>query len=735
MEGIVIENPISYPEKNVLIVRCMRIKKDAQYFPVEGSIRLVIPPDLNFNYGDFIRFQSALKNIHSFKNPGGFDYEKFLNRQGIYASGFVPNNSGIILLRGNSASSWKLMLESFRNYLRKIIYENSSSPQREIITAMIIGDQNAIPAEIRDNFNKTGTSHILSISGLHIGMVAATAFFFIIILLQFSEYLMLRFNIIKIAAAASFILVLIYALIAGMEVTVVRSALMALIFLVALISGKQRDLYNTLALAGLIILIISPEALFDISFQLSFLSVLALIYIVPRFSSITSTSFQTLPRWGQSTIRYLKMSIIVCLAATIGTLPLIIYYFNRVSAITVIANLIVVPLLGEVALAISMLAIIFAFSPLLAGLFIKAASFITQLSIIIINKLADLSWSSFTITKPGIFEIILFYLFFILLIKFIDAKREIVAKNTSQSRQQSFLLYGLIVALTLLISTTVYFSVKDKFSSNLKITAIDVGQGNSTLVRFPGGKTMLIDGGGFPDSTFDMGKMVIAPFLYHERISQIDTVVLTHPHPDHYEGLRYILENFHVKEFWFTGYDTNDEDYINLQKIISQNNIKKIFLSRQSATININGTDISIFWPSQPYIAAGSHSSSDNATNDSSLVFKIKYGDINFLITGDISAEIEEQLLQSKQNIKSNVLFVPHHGSKHSSSEAFIRKVASQYAVVSAGKNNVFHHPHPSVIRRYEDAGVHIFRTDQDGAVTFTTDGISLTEDTFIKSK
>ena len=460
------------------------------------------------------------------------------------------------MLRPDSASSWKLRLESFRNYLRKIIYENSRSPQREIITAMIIGDQNAIPEDVRNNFNKTGTSHILSISGLHIGMVAATSFFVILILLQISEYLMLKFNVIKMAAAVSFIVVMIYALIAGMDVTVVRSALMALIFLIAMISGKQRDLYNTLALAGLVILIFSPEALFDISFQLSFVSVLALIYIVPRFNSINPASFEKLPHWGQIIIRYLKLSIIVCLAATIGTLPFIIYYFNRVSAITIIANLIAVPLLGEVALAISMLAIIFSFSPLLAGFFIKAASFITQISVIIINKLADISWSSFVMTKPSILEIILFYLFFILLIKFIDVKREEALKIESRRRFRAFLLYGLIFVFSLLISTTAYFSVKDKFSSNLKITAIDVGQGNSTLVRFPGGKTMLIDGGGFPDSTFDMGKMVLAPYLYHERISAIDMVVLTHPHPDHYGGLKYILDNFHVKEFWFTGYET-----------------------------------------------------------------------------------------------------------------------------------------------------------------------------------
>ncbi len=263
-------------------------------FRFPANIRLVIPSDLSFQYGDFIRFHSVLKKIQSFQNPGGFDYERYMNLQGIYATGFVANNSQIVLLRKNAASGIRLKLETFRLYLKDIIYQNASTPQREIIEAMTIGNQNEIPADVRENFNKTGTSHILSISGLHIGIVATTAFFFIFLLLKLSEYLMLRFNIIKLASAGAFIIILIYTLIAGMGVTVVRSSLMALIFLSALLLGKQKDIYNVLALTGLIILIVSPEAIFDISFQLSFMAVLAIIYLVPRFSD---TSFPSIASW------------------------------------------------------------------------------------------------------------------------------------------------------------------------------------------------------------------------------------------------------------------------------------------------------------------------------------------------------------------------------------------------------------------------------------------------------
>ncbi|MEN6376052.1 MAG: DNA internalization-related competence protein ComEC/Rec2 [Smithella sp.] len=728
VEGIIIESPSSYPEKNVLIVRCIRLIENGTYIPVAGGVRLVIPADLNFSYGDFVRFHSSLKKIRNFNNPGSFDFERFLNRQGIFATGFIADPSGIILLRKNSASRLKSHLESYRLYLKEIIYRNAPAPQREIIEAMTLGSQTAIPLNIKDNFSKTGTSHILSISGLHIGMVAATAFFFISLLLKSSEYLMLRFNIIKVSAAASFLVVLLYALIAGMGVTVIRSALMAFIFLISLIFSRQKDPFNTLALAGLVILIISPEALFDISFQLSFLAVLSIIYVVPRFSDISFDRFSMLPGWSRNIIRYLYMSVLVCLAATIGTLPLIIYYFNRASSVTIIANLIAVPLLGTLALALAMLFLLASFfSPAVAGFFVKITSFFVLISIEIINILASYSWSSFSITRPNFLEIAIFYLFLFILIQFVDSKKE--AKGFFP-QQPLIMRYALIFTLLFFIGDTIYLFSRDEVSSDLRITAIDVGQGSATLVRFPGGHNMLIDGGGFARSSFDTGKMVIAPYLYHERISKIDTVILTHPHPDHMLGLLYILDNFKVREFWSTEKIIDNEFYQKIQKIIAERKIRIIRLSDQTTPKKIGNVEINFLWPPhRPQPAAAEFS--DDDINESSLVFQLKYGKISFLVTGDISAAIEDMLVRSGKDLRSDVLFVPHHGSAHSSSSEFIKKVSCRYALASAGRGNTFHHPHQSTLERYKAEQANVLRTDQDGAVTFITNGFTLTTNTF----
>ncbi|MHB8137632.1 MAG: DNA internalization-related competence protein ComEC/Rec2 [Smithellaceae bacterium] len=722
VEGIVTATDHISPDKFSLIVRCQRILKNHSYSPVTGYIRLTIPSDHTFQYGDFIRFHCSIRRIQSFHNPGSFNYERYLNRQGIYVSGFIADKSSIALIRHNTASGIKLTLETFRLYLKQLIYTNAPSPQREIIEAMTIGNQKAIPQDVRDNFAKTGTSHILSISGLHISMVAAGCFFLIFFLMKFSEYLMLRFNIIKLATAAAIVPVAIYAFVAGMGTTVLRATLMALAFLIALIFGKQKDIYNILFGAAFIILIIAPESLFDISFQLSFSAVFAILYIVSKLSDLTLPIPASAPCWLQTLIRRVYVFILVSAAATLGTLPIIIYYFNRVSTVTLIANLVAVPLLGMVTLIPAMAFILTAIcSPWLAGILIKVASFFTGIAVAIINWMASLSWSSFSVVKPNIVEITLFYVILFLLIAIIGDNSEKKDKGFLACHP-SFRKMILLIALTLMIANAVYLVLKDQYSTDLKITAIDVGQGSAALFQFPRGINMLIDGGGFNDSSFDIGKSVIAPFLYAQRIRKIDIVVLTHPHPDHLQGLIYILNNFDVSEVWHSGIKANSNLYLLWEKTIFDRKIKIKYLSAQSPPVNISGVHINFLWPLLPSGQDDQEISYDE-TNDSSMVMKITHGAKSFLVTGDITARAEALLIESGQILKSDLLFVPHHGSLYSSSADFIHSVSSRFAIISAGKKNIFRHPHPAVLDRYSSAGIDIFRTDKDGAISIYSDG------------
>ena len=245
---------------------------------------------------------------------------------------------------------------------------------------------------------------------------------------------------------------------------------------------------------------------------------------------------------------------------------------------------------------------------------------------------------------------------------------------------------------------------------------------------------MLIDGGGFSEGSFDVGKSVLAPFLYHERISNIDTVVLSHPHPDHLLGLIYIMNNFDVRQVWRSNLPIDLEDFPDWEKAIKLNKINVSLVSNKFPERIFNGVRVKVLWPPD-YSLKDLDNLSYDEENDSSLVLKITYGKVSFLIPGDISSDTEKQLIKSKVDLKSDVLVIPHHGSNYSSSVEFIKAIACRYAVVSAGKSNVFKHPHPLVLQRYNDAGVNILRTDIDGAVTFKTDGDNLDVNTFVKKK
>ncbi|MDI6775928.1 MAG: DNA internalization-related competence protein ComEC/Rec2 [Syntrophales bacterium] len=739
IDGIICENPEVSPHKTELVVSVVRVIKDKSTIPAEGRVLLTVRDRYPFKYGDFIRFRTRLRMPHNFNNPGGFDYERYLRYRNILVRGAISDPSGIVVLRENQGNRWKTTLERFRGKIRRLIRENSPTPAGEIIQAMTLGERKEIPEDVREKFNRTGTSHILAISGFHVGIVAFLSIYLIRLMMKSSPYLLLRFNAIKVSTFGACVPIVIYAFIAGMGISVVRATIMIVTFMVAILLGRERDLYNTLALAAFIILVVFPHSLFDISFQLSFTAVAAILFITPRLVLLIPKGKPEEKgiSFSRKVFKGIFLFIMVSLSATLGTAPLIAFYFNRVSSISLLANIIVVPLLGMIALPVSMAIILTApISPTLTTVLVKISSFLVKISVSLTDFFASLPGSSFFISTPTFTEMTAYYLLLVAMVKLTDTwkERNGESKEREPIRKRLWLGFALAVLVIFFVVDGIYLYAKDIYTDDLKVTSIDVGQGSSTLVRFPGGKKMLIDGGGFADNGFDIGKYVLAPFLRHERIKKVDTVVLTHPHPDHLGGLIYILENFAVREVWANGEVSGTDAYKDFMKIIREKKIHYRLVSEETPEEKIGNILLRILNPKHPIVGGNDRFQGFDVTNNNALVLKLTYGNCSFLLPADISEPSETRLIIEGKDIRSQVILVPHHGGFLSSTFPFLARVRPEIAIISCGADNIFRLPHSDVLKRYEMLGAKIYRTDRDGAITITTDGRRLETKVFKES-
>ncbi len=710
IEGFIYRSPELFPDKTRLYVKSQYVWTFQKKFSVTGNILLTIESKrTSFLVGDRIIFFARLRKPRNFKNPGGFNYVQWLAFQEIYVVAHLSTDQNLCRIGVQKNAFFLRKIDRFRNRVREII-DNTSAPAKYLLHALILGERKVIPQNLRESFSRSGTAHILAISGLHIGIIATFSYFLFRYIFSLSEYLLLFTNVHKLSAFLSLLPILFYTLIAGASVSVKRAFIMIATYILALIFNRERDLYHALALAALLILIIHPPSLFGLSFQLSFISVLGILFFSPRLLSLFPKKDTFLKNLENPLLRDIKhkliLFVLVSFSALLATGPLVVYHFNLLSFSGLIANLIIIPLVGFLVLPPGLLGVIFTpFFPFLANFFFFLAAFFSNVLIIVTNFFANLSWLHFMVPTPTIAELVLFYLFLLSLFwwKFSRLPKKI-----------------LFLSFILLITNNLYWHFHFK-PRGLQVVFIDVGQGDATLIRFPGGKTMLIDGGGFYNHGFDTGRNIIAPLLLKKRICRVDYLVLTHPHPDHFDGLRFIARNFSVREFWTSGDYYKDPYFDKLQKIIKQKSILVRTLNSNSPPQFIQGVRIDFLHPPPDYFPTNHNL--NTFLNNRSLVIKFSYGEVEFLFTGDIHTEAEKRILLSKKDVSALVLKVAHHGSLTSSSMPFLKAVDPRIAICSVGYQNPFKLPHHRVLQRLLKQGCKVYRTDFDGGVVITTNG------------
>jgi competence protein ComEC len=724
LEGIIDRPPETSQGRTQLLIRSQKVILSNRHIPVDGLLLIFLKEeDPSLRVGDYLRCLCKLYPPHGFHNPGGFSYERHLAFERIHTIGFLSEEKGLVKLGKGFKNPFLLQMESWRDRIRDFINREAYPPTSSIFKALVLGEQGDIPEEIKENFILTGTAHLLAISGDQFGIVALLSFSLLIWTLKRSEFLLLSISVRKWAAGLTIPCIILYAFIAGGGISVIRAAIMVITFLFSILLNRERNLLHTLALAAFLILILSPPSLFDVSFQLSFLAVLSILYLVPRIlrefkqegiSLLLKTS------WKKNILKYIMLSLLVTGVAILGTAPFVALHFNRFSPIGFFTNLFVIPWVGFLIVPLSLIASIlsFFFTPL-AIFLININGFITLILLRILAFFASIPYASFFVSTPTILEIILSYL---LLFSVVHLRK---------GKKIRYLFVGLCLIFILDLA---FWNLKDLFQKDLRLTFIDVGHGDSILIEFPKGNKMLMDGGGLHEDRFDIGKKVIAPLLWQKKIRRIDTLVLTHPDPDHLKGLIFIASQFSIGQFWDNGFQTESESYLQLKKILDERKIKTQSLDEETPPQMINGVEIFVLNPSAWKITQKKVQTLRDL-NNSSLVMKLRFQNASVLLAGDIEKEAEERMLRKGHPLRADILKVPHHGSSSSSSPFFLERVKPAYAILSVGERNIGRLPHPEVLKRYLRLGSKISRTDKHGAITVITDGENIKVNTFLKGE
>lgn len=574
-----------------------------------------------------------------------------------------------------------------------------SEDARALVPALMVGERAFVDPKLRDAFTDSGLAHVLSVSGLHLSVCVLGAFRLLRALLGLSA----RIDAHRLAALAVLPLAPLYAAFTGAEPPVLRAAVGAALFLLAQLLSREADGWTSLAVAFVGLVALDPPALFSPSFQLSFAACAGMLGLSPPLRTL-------LPKPGRSSIlgRALQACVtafVATAAATLATLPLVALYFQRVSLSSLLANVVAVPVgLAATVLCALAGAIGLVLPPALDPL-LHLAGWSTDLLAALARLFASLPGSRLPLLAPSSTETLAF-LGALCGLALLRRSRRVAAWVAGAS-------LALLAAVRLLSAPT---------GGELHVEFLPVGQGDAVLLRLPSGEAVLVDTGGDLRGEEEVARYGILPLLAERGIVRLRALVISHLHPDHAGSAPEILRQLRVAEVWFTGRPLDGPIGGRLAEAMREREIPLRTFAAGSGPLALGGVVFEFLGPPDP---EGAQDEPLFGDNDASLVLRIRHGEVALLLPGDVEEEGERALVESGADLSAHLLKAPHHGSRTSSTVAFLDRVRPTHVVFCVGWRNRFGFPHREVVERYRGLGARLHRTDR-GPVRFVSDGVSL---------
>jgi competence protein ComEC len=667
---------------------------DGRVLPVIGQILVHVPRYPAIEYGSRLRITGQLKNPNNFD---GFDYQQYLARRSIFSEMYQPDI--VVLETGGGNPIFKLIL-AIKARAQEAINRLFPEPQAALLSGILLGYDRGLPKKLVQDFQTTGMTHIIAISGFNIAIIAG-------ILLRGSRYFVSP----RAAGLIAIVGISLYTILVGADSAVVRAAIMAALFIVALLFlGRPTFLYAALFAAALFMTLANPYALWDVGFQLSFMAVLGLLLYVGPWSKRISGKLE--PRLGedkgQQLTRMIADVFLATMAAIVMTLPIMLFHFDTFSLISPLANLLILPAQPGVMIIGGLATLLGMISPALGQLPAWVGWLFLTYTINLVRFFAALTHNSVSLSIAA-GGVVVFYILImgVTWITSVDKEKRLDLLGRSPQSRIIRALIGTGIIIALLATVWIWNQPDGK----LHVTFLDVGQGDAIFIESPDGRQILVDGGRRPSLFLDqLGREM--PFWDKD----IDVVVATHPDEDHILGLVEALDHYRVNLLLVNGEEADLlAGYEQLLETAKEAQIP-VRKALAGEVIELgDGVRLEILYP-------GPELDLENR-NENSVSIRLVYGDFALLLTGDAEEKAERMMIESGRPLQSFVFKAGHHGSGSSSSRAFLQAVQPQIIVVSAGSDNNYNHPHPEMLQRGEEIGATILRTDELGSIEVISDG------------